>query len=217
MGYLHLTTYSDMHNIVALYLLYIIKNQWLYIFFVIILETLKKKIYLFFLFRFVKKFNPLLLTSKVLFLIGLMLLIFQDFKDRKVTFLVFPFLGILGVILHYNTQYLELFFFNLIVNLALLLLVLLMLMLYVKLIMKKQLNEVIGLGDLLFFVILGVSFPTVSFVIIFCSSLVFSLIIYILLKQKIGKYIPLAGLQALFLFLALLSNLLFNFVNLYAV
>jgi hypothetical protein len=174
-------------------------------------------IFLFFYLGLLKVFTELLLTSKILFLIGLLFLIVQDFKERKVTLLLFPILLIIGAFLHLKTQFVEVLLLNLIINLGLVLVVLSMLLLYVMFIMKKKFNEVIGLGDLLFFVVLAVSFPTVSFVLLFCSSLLFSLIIYLIFKSKIGKHIPLAGLQGLFLFLLLFSNLIFNFVNLYAV
>ena len=119
--------------------------------------------------------------------------------------------------MHYNTQYLEVLLLNLMMSFGLLSIILLLLLVYVKLIMKKKFNEVIGLGDLLFFMVLAVSFPTITFVVLFCLSLLFSLTTYLFLKPRFGKYIPLAGLQGLFLFLVLLSNSMFNFVNLYAV
>lgn len=159
----------------------------------------------------------MLVVLKFSFLIVLLIVAYQDFKDREVTVLLFPLLLMLGIIMHYNTQYLEAFLLNLMMSFGLLSIILLLLLVYVKLIMKKKFNEVIGLGDLLFFMVLAVSFPTITFVVLFCLSLLFSLTTYLFLKSRFGKYIPLAGLQGLFLFLVLLSNSMFNFVNLYAV
>jgi len=83
--------------------------------------------------------------------------------------------------------------------------------------MKKTINEGIGLGDILFFIALAVSFPIITFLILFSLSLLFSLLLFVILKPSLKQKIaPLAGLQALFLFIILFINLTFNFVNLYA-
>lgn len=159
----------------------------------------------------------MLVVLNFLFLTGLLVLVYQDFKDREVTFLVFPFLLIVGAVLHYRTQYIEIFLLNLIINLGLLSVVLLMLLLYVRLVIKKKFNQAIGSGDVLFFIVIAISFPSITFSVLFSASLFFSLIIYQLLKPKIGKNIPLAGLQSLFLFFIIVSNSIFNFVNLYTI
>ena len=153
-----------------------------------------------------------------MFLISLFLISYQDFKKREVSLILFLLAGVLGSLTHYATQYLYIFLMSLFINMIVIFIVILILLVYSKQKMKMSLKEVIGLGDILFFILLAISFPTVSFLLLFTGSLVFSLVLFLVLKPKmVNKTVPLAGLQALFLGLALFVNVLFNFVNLYAV
>jgi hypothetical protein len=87
---------------------------------------------------------------------------------------------------------------------------------YASFVLKKKLSDTIGLGDILFFCVFAVSFPTYSFLTLFCCSFIFSLVMYLAFNSKFKKkHVPLAGFQALFLGLVLSSNMLFNFTNLY--
>mgnify|MGYP000170956549 CR=1 FL=1 len=82
--------------------------------------------------------------------------------------------------------------------------------------MKKRIFEVFGQGDLLFFILLGVSLPILSFLMVFVFSLIFSLVVFILLKGRFTKQtVPLAGLQSLFLALTIIANKLFASINLF--
>lgn len=93
----------------------------------------------------------------------------------------------------------------------------LVLYLYTTLKLKKSLLKTIGLGDLFFFIIIAMGFPTFAFLIIFSSSLIFSFILFIFLKPRLtNKTVPLAGLQSLFLVIILLLNNNFEVLNLYA-
>jgi hypothetical protein len=160
----------------------------------------------------------LLTILTLLFLIGLFLLSYQDFKERKVTALIFFYLAILGGYMHYTTQYIEMYLFSLVLNFSILLFLILILLVYAKFVMRKKINETIGLGDVLFFGVLALSFPTVSFLILFSSSLIFSLVTFLFLKQKIKvKTVPLAGLQGVFLAIVMILNLFFNLVDLYLI
>lgn len=155
---------------------------------------------------------------KSLFLILLALISYQDFKGRKVSLFLFLLAGLFGVLIHYSTQYLYAFSLSLLMNMAVLLIVILILVLYSKLRLKMNLKEAIGLGDILFFIILSISFPTITFLVLFSSSLIFSLVLFLILKPNmINKTVPLAGLQALFIGSIIFMNMMFNFVNLYAV
>jgi hypothetical protein len=160
----------------------------------------------------------MLIALKTLFLGVLGCLVYQDFKERKVTAYLFLILAVSGGYIHYTTQYLEVYVLNLLFNFSGLLLLLFVLIIYTKFILKKKLNDAIGLGDILFFFVLGISFPTATFLVILSSSLIFSLSIFLVLKPRLKeKTVPLAGLQALFLIVLIGSNMLFNFINLYAV
>ena len=74
-----------------------------------------------------------------------------------------------------------------------------------------------GLGDLLFLIMLIPLFSPINYIAFFLGSIVFSLIIYLILKTfKIYKKekIPLAGFQSLFLTFVLITQFFFKF-NLY--
>lgn len=105
---------------------------------------------------------------------------------------------------------------NILTNFLLLSILILLIYLYSKFKLNKSFFESFGLGDLLFFIALGVSFPTISFLVIFSLSLIFTFILFTVLESKMAyKTVPLAGFQALFLFLILFINLIFDIVNIY--
>lgn len=157
------------------------------------------------------------LLFNYLFLLGLTFTVYQDIKSREVSVWVFIYLAVTGGYLHFETQFLPLFLLNLLINMMVVLVLILILLLYSKLVLKKNLKEAIGLGDILFFIVLGISLPTVSFLVLFSLSIFFSLVLFLALKSKmIHKTVPLAGFQALFLGIVIFINLLYNFVNLYA-
>lgn len=160
----------------------------------------------------------MLFVLNCLFIFTLTFVVYQDFKNREVTVALFILLGFIGGYLHFTTQYLNVFLLSLLINFTAILLLVFILLIYCKLIMRIKLKEAIGVGDILFFMVLGVSFPTVSFLMLFSISLIFSLLLFIVLKPKMKiKTVPLAGLQALFLALMITINSLFNFINLYAI
>lgn len=152
-------------------------------------------------------------------IIGLLLLVFyQDIKERKVTLvLLLLLLGLTGF-LHSRFHLFEVFLLNILINIAIISIVVLILLLYSRFLLKKKLFEAIGPGDILFFLVLAVSFPIPSFLIIFSCSLLFALALSIVWKLKAkNKTIPLAGLQALFVSLMMICNLGFNFIDLYRI
>jgi len=141
---------------------------------------------------------------------------FQDFKERQVTGLLFllAFIGL--VILHYsNSNYIQLSL-SMAINLGVVILLSVILYVYATMVLKKQLSESIGLGDLFMFGCMAVAFPTISFLTLFSFSIIFSFIVFKILEGSLKvKTVPLAGLQAVFLVLVLLSNAIFKFSNLY--
>lgn len=152
-------------------------------------------------------------------IIALLLWIFyQDIKERKVLLISMITLLFVGGLLHSQYQFFELFLLQIGINIGVVGVVLMLLWLYTHFVMRKRLFEAFGLGDLLFFIIIAVSFPTPTFLVVFCCSLLFSLVLFIALKTSLKENtIPLAGFQALFIVLLLVSNLLFNFVDLYRI
>lgn len=136
-----------------------------------------------------------------LFLIGLFFLVFiQDCKDRKVYWFLYPCIGVLVFLLQMEAVIIYSVILNVIINLVFVLLLLFVCYLYAELKLKKSmLKEVFGLGDVLFFIFIAFSFSTVSFLILFVFSLLFSLVLHLVLKHRNAeKTVPLAGYMSLF-------------------
>lgn len=136
-----------------------------------------------------------------LLLIGVFLIIFiQDYKDRKVFWFLYPILGILTFLIQSQSIDLQTTFINSGLNLLFVIILLLICYLYSILKLKKPLlKEVFGLGDLLFFIFITFSFSTVSFIVLFVFSLLFSLLLHFALQHRqTDKTVPLAGYMSLF-------------------
>lgn len=158
------------------------------------------------------------LPLEILWMLILGILFYQDMKDRKVYLWLLVSGIFIGGFIHLQYQNFIVFFATTCGNLLFITILFALLWLYAKLKLKKKIFEVFGAGDLLFFILLAVSLPTVSFLIVFVFSLLFSLLIFLLLKQRFtSKTVPLAGLQSLFLGLVLIANKVLVSVNLYAI
>jgi hypothetical protein len=150
--------------------------------------------------------------------IGLLFFVFyEDLKDRKVTLIVLVILMLLGGFIHSQHQYIWVFLLSSFLNLTIILTIILVLYAYANFKLKTSLSEGFGLGDTLFFIVMAVSFPTATFLVLFATSLLFSFVIAVLFKKRLKKLIPLAGLQALYVGLTLAINQWFHIINLYAV
>ena len=158
----------------------------------------------------------MLLFLKFLLLLTLGYITYQDFKEQKVyTVLLIAAIVFIGF-LHYKhsifTQFLMTSFFNVLIIGSILLII----WLYAKFKLQQPLQNIFGLGDLLFFLAIAVGFPTIPFIVLFSFSLFFSLILFLMIKRKFQwNVVPLAGLQALFFSLIFLLNWIFNRINLY--
>ena len=158
------------------------------------------------------------LLLEILWMLILGMLFYQDMKDRKVYLWLLVSGIFIGGFLHLQYQNFIVFFAITCGNLLFITIIFALLWLYAKLKLKKKIFEVFGTGDLLFFVLLAVSLPAVSFLMVFVFSLLFSLLIFLLFKQRFtSKTVPLAGLQSLFLGLVLIANKALVSVHLYAI
>ncbi len=147
----------------------------------------------------------------------LMSIIVQDFKERKVYLFLLIGLAIVMSLFYYLKNDTQLYFSNISINLTVLLVLMGILFLYSKFKLKQTLNTALGLGDFLFFVVIAISFPIATFLILFSCSLLFSLVLFLFLKPSLkDNNVPLAGLQALFFLLVFSANWMFHFTNLYA-
>lgn len=140
------------------------------------------------------------IVLKILLVIILFLIFYQDTKDRLVHWFLYPLVAVLGCML--QSKYIGFIpaIVNTGINLMLVLLILGLSYLYAITVLKKRfLNESIGVGDILFFVCLPSTFATTSFIVLFVFSLFFSLLLHLILSRKhTDETVPLAGYMALF-------------------
>ncbi len=154
---------------------------------------------------------------KIICLCCLMAVIAQDFRERKVYLFLLIGLAIVMNLFYYLKSDTLVYLSNISINLTVLLVLMGILFLYSKLKLKQALNTALGLGDILFFVVIAISFPVATFLVLFFYSLLFSLVLFLFLKPKLlKKSVPLAGLQALFFLLVFSFNWMFHFTDLYA-
>ena len=148
----------------------------------------------------------MVLLLKIVLITALFWILLQDVKERQVYWFLFPIAGICCGILHYTSTLPELFAVSVLMNLLFVLLLLSVIFLYARLKLKARFKDVFGLGDLLLFVCLSVSFSTVSFIVIFISALIFSLLIHLSIRQKESKTsVPLAGYMSVFFICAFMA------------
>lgn len=150
---------------------------------------------------------------------GFAVVAFQDFKERAITWILLPILGILLASLHIWHVGIEFFWFFALANILLISCVLLVLWLCTKYLFKKAFLDVsFGLGDMLFFYAFALGFPTFTFIILFVSAIGFSLIAFTILRifRKTDS-VPLAGLMALYLIGVVLFSFFPNSPSLYLI
>ncbi len=161
----------------------------------------------------------MLITVKIFLSLSLLLIFFQDYRDRQVFIFLFPLFGIMGTYLFLSNSNLEYYFFSVCINLGIVLIVVLLNYLFAELVLKKNLlKEAMGLGDILFFIAFALCFPTVTFINFFVFSILFTFVIHLALSKllkKTNKNIPLAGYMSLFLMAVYSVNWLGLYDSLY--
>ena len=154
-----------------------------------------------------------MIVLKIAIIITLLAIFFQDIKERHVYWFLFPILATcVGILFYWNTLP-QLFFTTTLINLGFITLLLLVVLLYSKWKLKTSISNTFGLGDILMFIALSFTFSSISFIVLFVFSLIFSLALHLILKQK-SKYktVPLAGYQGLF-FLCIYLGYWSGFIN----
>ena len=151
--------------------------------------------------------QPILLTILIAILL---VLVYQDFKSRAISWFLIPLLLIVGVINALMTINIEEFTIFSGVNLLLVLVNLLGVTLIISLKerkIKNIINTYLGLGDVLFFIVLTTLFSPINFVVFFIGSIFLITLIYggvILFRKQQNTLIPLAGAMSLVLIAVLL-------------
>ncbi|WP_046744115.1 hypothetical protein [Kordia zhangzhouensis] len=159
-----------------------------------------------------------MLAVKIILLLSLFGILFQDIKERNVYWFLFPIVACAAGYLYFSNTFSALFWQTVMVNFGVVVLILLVLQIYAKLRLKTNLQNVFGLGDALLFFALCVSFPIASFIIFFVFSLLFSLMIHFVFKNKTQlQTVPLAGYMSLFFIGIYLMNWTGMLTNIYSV
>ncbi|MCL9806911.1 general secretion pathway protein [Flavobacterium amniphilum] len=156
---------------------------------------------------------------KIFILICFTGILLQDYKSRYVYWFLYPLAGIAAFALQFEKNGIEITLLNSAINLGFITIFLLIAFLYAHFIMKVNfLKEAFGMGDLLFFIFISFAFAPFSFVILLVFSLIFSLAIHFLLKEKQKQHttIPLAGYMSLFFGTIYLLSFFTNLSVIYA-
>lgn len=181
-------------------------------------KTLKKLLKISYNIIFPVKKLPLEIFLKIVVILSLLGIALQDFKERNVFLGLLVLSGLSIGTFHFGEVYYQQFILTTLVNFGIVLVIVFVLFMYAKTVLKKDLNSTFGLGDFLFFMVLAIGFPTAAFLVLFSFSLVFSLLLYFLLKHRLKQEtVPLAGMQALFICLIFIANWVFNITNLYTI
>jgi hypothetical protein len=158
------------------------------------------------------------LPLSLLILLILVMVAWQDFKYRAITWLYFPLLALFIVLeIYFATgQFFGFFFF---INLLFVIIQLLLITLYLSLKKREFIriwHNYLGIGDIYFFVILCLIFSPVNFILFYLLSLVLSVAIATAMQVSGNSFrlIPLAGIQSVLLALLLAAKLFIGSIDL---
>ncbi|HET6243898.1 MAG: hypothetical protein H0V01_04430 [Bacteroidetes bacterium] len=150
----------------------------------------------------------------------LSIIAFQDFKYKAVSWMVFPALFLLFVLAALEQNTIGFIAEHFLLNMVFVLFQLLMVTVYFSIKSRKIINierNYLGSGDILFFIVLAVSFSFLNFVFVYILSLiavVAAYLFYRLFKKNTAEQIPLAGGMAVllaFFYVLKIINMPFNF------
>lgn len=154
----------------------------------------------------------MLLSFTIVVILGY--ITYQDSKEQQVYLLLFPLIGILMGLKHFLNSSLGPFLYAIGINLIVITIMMLSIYLYSRFKLNQKLLKVFGLGDLLLFICLALAFSSLSFIVIFVASLIFSLLLHLSLRSK--DTVPLAGYMSLFLSVVYIGSELNLINNLYS-
>lgn len=159
-----------------------------------------------------------MLLLQLFSVLGYGIMAYQDIRDREVSWVLFPLLGICMALTHSLQVGISVFTHTIMINLILTSCVLFLLWASTRFILKKPFLDVsFGLGDMLFLYVFALGFPTMTFVYLLVGSLLFSLVAFYLMKILLQtKTVPLAGLMGVFLMALSLLALIPGTPSLYA-
>jgi hypothetical protein len=154
-------------------------------------------------------------------LLCLGLIAFQDFKQRQISWYLIPLSFFLVVYKAVNLIDTTVFIKHSIFNIVFVLIQLILLTTYISIKNKALTNIVntyLGIGDILFFIVVCIAFSPVNFIVFFIVSMILTLIgfmLYSTFLKKAGTEIPLAGTMATALIILLITKKIMIPINFY--
>lgn len=147
-----------------------------------------------------------MLILQILTLVACGAMVFQDLKDREVTWFIFPLIGMGLAMAHLLRSTLSMFLISVLGNILLVSCILLLLWGMTRFVLHKKFLDVsFGLGDMLFMYALALGFPTLTFIFLFVGSICFSLVALLVMKMfHKMETVPLAGYMGMFLIVVFL-------------
>ncbi len=172
---------------------------------------------------------------KILLLICLCAIFFQDYKERMVYGILFLLVSVGFALLHIQNTGIFTFFINGAINLSLVIGMLGILFLYARFRFSKlAFTSVFAWGDILMLVILSLSFAPIAFITFFVFGLLFSLLLHSIMTSRFidtsrstlsrkptilnahqKNSVPLAGYLSLFFALVFITHWLGWYQQLY--
>ncbi len=147
-----------------------------------------------------------MIAAKIILIGSFLIMLKQDVKHREIDMLYPILMAISGFYLNFQNNYLIELVYITLLNLCFLGLYVVLGLLVVKHVLKLKAKQAIGSGDILLFAAAAFCFPTVSFIVLFVFSMLFSLGLFFLTRHKSQhKTIPLAGFMCAFFGIAYLS------------
>lgn len=132
-------------------------------------------------------------------MVVLLIIFFQDYRDRMVYWFLYPLAAVLAFCLQYMKNGFAITLVNAVCNLSFVLVLLGCSYLYARRVLKRNFLETTGWGDILLLLALTFCFSPVPFIVLLVFSLIFALGLHMILKKKsLYDTVPLAGYISLF-------------------
>lgn len=142
----------------------------------------------------------MILLIKILVLLTLGGIAYQDIKDQLVWWWLFPLLGVFSGYLFYSHTTPSFYLYAILFNLISYGVLLGVVFAFSRIVLKTSfLNNVLGLGDVLFLLGCCVSFSPYSFLILLICGMLFSLVMGHFFQKHFINSVPLAGLFSVLL------------------
>lgn len=164
----------------------------------------------------------MLLVINICLLLLLAVVVYQDLKERQISWFLIPLLLSLFAVQGLFRVSADELIGHTLFNVCFIMVQLLVLTIYISIKNKKPVNIInsyLGLGDVLFFITVAAAFSPLNFIVFYIIGLLFTLLFFIVLKRivkTVSTEIPLAGgMAALMIVLIILNQWLpeFNFYS----